>query len=81
MTVAPAALVHSAVMAAGHVITGGAVVCTVTVKEQVDVFAGDAWSIAAHVTVVTPTGKTEPEAGAQPTEGLESQRSVAVGVV
>ena len=36
-------------------------------------------SVAVHVTVVSPTGKVEPEAGKQPTYGDGSTMSVAVG--
>src|SRR5258706_13726415 len=44
--------------------TGGVlVVVTVTVKEQVLVFPDV--SVAVQVTVVTPSGKTDPDAGAQ----------------
>ncbi len=52
--------------------------CTVTVNVQVPVFA--AASVAVHVTVVTPTGKLDPEAGTQFTVA-PGQLSDAVGVV
>jgi len=46
-------------MFAGHVIVGGCVSFTVTVKEH----CGPA--VDVQVTVVVPTGKNEPEAGTQ----------------
>jgi hypothetical protein len=46
---------------AGHVIVGGWVSVTVTVKLQL----GDA--AVVHVTVVVPTGKVDPETGEQVT--------------
>ena len=52
--------------------------CTVTVNVQVPVFA--AASVAVHVTVVTPTGNDEPDAGTQLTVA-PGQLSDAVGVV
>ena len=77
---APAALVHSAVIAAGQVIDGAVVSLTVTVNEQVRVFGAVAWSLAVHVTVVVPMGNVVPEAGAQLTVGVGSHVSVAAGV-
>jgi hypothetical protein len=52
---------------------------TVTVKEQLDVFA-DA-SVALHVTVVAPFGKVDPDGGVQTTGPTPGQLSVAVGAV
>jgi len=52
----------------GHVIVHGAPVVTVTVKLQ--------FPVLLQVTVVVPTGKLEPEGGAQVTGGAEH----AVGV-
>jgi hypothetical protein len=49
------------VIGCGQVITGGCVSVTVTVKVQVGPLC------AVQVTVVMPTGKAEPEAGAQVT--------------
>ena len=49
-------------MLAGHVMVGACVSCTVMVKEQLGPAA------VVQVTVVAPTGKTEPEAGEQVTE-------------
>ena len=80
MTVAPVALVHSAVKLAGHVIEGGDVSRTVTVNEQVLVFGGAAWSLAVQVTVVDPIENVVPEAGAQLAVGLASQASCAATV-
>jgi hypothetical protein len=87
-TAAPAALVASAVMSDGTVITGGVVsACwvTVTVNDFVAVFP---WaSVAVHVIVVVPTGNFEPED--RPVVGADvhvdvtgpSTRSVADGAV
>ena len=46
---------------AGHVIVGGCMSATVTVKLQLGPAA------VVHVTVVVPTGKVAPEAGTQVT--------------
>jgi uncharacterized lipoprotein YbaY len=62
---------------AGHVIEGSCVSCTVMVKEQVPVFP-DA-SVAVQLTVVTPTGNVDPDAGAH-TIVTPGQLSVAVAV-
>ena len=48
-------------MCAGHVTVGACVSLTVTVKEQLGPPATE------QVTVVVPTGKVDPEAGAQVT--------------
>jgi hypothetical protein len=48
-------------MFAGHVITGGCVSLTVTVKVQLGP------ELVVQVTVVVPFGKNEPEAGEQVT--------------
>ena len=50
-----------------------------TLKEQVSMF--DELSVAVHVTVVSPNGNTEPDAGTQATVGAGSTASVAVGSV
>jgi hypothetical protein len=76
VTVAPLALVHSRVKLAGHVTDGAVVSETVTVKLHDATFADE--SVALHVTVVAPIGKTLPEAGAQATVGLASHASAAV---
>ena len=52
-------------MFAGHVTAGASVSCTVTEKLHVPVFV--AASVAVQVTVVTPTGKVEPDAGTHAT--------------
>ena len=62
----------------GQVTTGAMVSRTVTVNVQVLVFK--AVSYAVTVTVVTPIGKTEPEAGEAVTVGLGSTESVALTV-
>ena len=53
-------------MSAGQVITGVSVSLTVTINVQVS--ALPAGSVAIQVTVVVPTGNTEPEAGLQDIE-------------
>ena len=65
-------------MFAGHVTVGACVSCTVTVKVQVPVFVEA--SVAVQVTVVVPTGKVDPDAGAHTTVA-PGQLSDAVGVV
>ena len=62
-------------MSAGQVITGASVSLTVTINVQVS--ALPTASIAIHVTVVVPTGNTEPEGGLQDIE-VSEQLSVAV---
>jgi hypothetical protein len=63
-------------MLAGHVITGSCVSLTVTVNEHDAVFPAP--SVAVAVTVVTPFGKIDPDAGDDRIVGVE-QLSVAVG--
>ena len=77
MTTRPAALVASATIGAGQVGFGGVVSRTVTVKVQALVFPLP--SVAVTVTVVTPIGKVEPEAGFEMSEATE-QLSEAEGV-
>jgi len=72
----PAAVFN--VIFAGHVIAGGILSLTVTVKVQDAVFSEA--SVAVHVTVVVPLAKLEPEAGTQATVAPE-QLSEGVGVV
>ena len=48
-------------MLAGHEITGGSISFTVTLKLHVAVLPPA--SVALYVTVVVPTGNTEPDAG------------------
>jgi hypothetical protein len=67
-----------AMMFAGHVTVGGVRSLTVTVKVHVPVLP-DA-SVAVQVTVVVPTGKLDPDAGAHMTVGVP-QLSIPVGVV
>ena len=65
---------------AGHVITGAVVSVTVIVNVHVvSGLFGDP-SVAVHVTVVTPTGNVEPEAGEQ-LAVAPGQLSVGVGTV
>ncbi len=66
-------------MFAGHVTVGACVSWIVTVNEHVPVFAEA--SVAVHVTVVTPTGNADPEAGRQLTVTTPGQLSVPAGVV
>jgi hypothetical protein len=66
------------VMFAGHVIGGPVTSLTVTVKEHMPVLPDV--SVAVQVTVVVPTGKSEPDAGTHMTVGVP-QLSVPVGVV
>ena len=61
-------------MSAGHVATGATESLTVTLNEQVSALPEA--SVAIQVTVVVPTGNTEPEAGLQVIEVAE-QLSVA----
>ena len=62
-------------MSFGQVTTGNSVSFTVTVNEQVAVLAAP--SIATQVTVVDPTGNSEPDAGVHSTF-TPGQLSVAV---
>ena len=64
MTIAPLALVT--VMLFGQVTLGGVVSRVVTVNVQV---LGQPCAVAEQVTVVTPTGKTDPEGGTHVTPG------------
>jgi hypothetical protein len=74
-TCAPFVPVHSAVMSAGQVMTGGVVSETVTSNEHwAELFAS---SVEVHVTMVVPCGKSEPEAGTHELAGVGSQSSVA----
>lgn len=75
---AHAPLAALAVMLPGHVTTGACVSLTVTVKLHCPVFA--AASVTVHVTVVTPFGKTEPDAGTHETLA-PGQLSLPTGVV
>ena len=64
------------VMFAGTVSTGGVTSLTMTLNVFTAVLPVK--SFAVHDTVVVPTGKVEPEAGAQVTNGEPSTASVAV---
>jgi hypothetical protein len=65
-------------MFAGTLITGPVVSTTVTVKVLLPTFA---WlSVAAHVTVVVPSGKIDPLDGVQATARAPSRMSVADAV-
>ena len=56
--------------------TGAVVSTIVTLKEPLEEFPAP--SVAVQFTVVSPTGKPEPEAGKQFTTGFGSASSVAV---
>jgi len=79
VNVHPEVAVPVTVMFPGHTITGTCVSVTVTVNVQVESGELADASEAVHVTVVTPTGNAEPDAGehAIVTPG---QLSVAVAV-
>lgn len=75
---APAGPVASAVISAGRVKAGGVVSRTVTVEDAEPVLPNP--SVAMHVTVVTPKGKVEPEAGEQVVERETPVKLVAEAV-
>src|SRR5262245_30306464 len=62
---------------AGHVIDGGCVSFTVTLNEHVAVLPEE--SVAVHVTVLAPFGKTDPDGGLHTTDETR-QLSEAVAV-
>ena len=66
-------------MFAGQLMIGGTLSLTVTVKLQLPVLGDAARSDAEQLTVVTPFGNAEPEAGLHVTDRAPSQLSVAVG--
>ena len=79
MNVHPLVVFDVTTMFAGQVIAGSCVSCTVTVNAHVaSGLFGDA-SLAVQLTVVTPTGKVDPLAGAH-TIVTPGQLSVAVAV-
>ena len=79
MNVHPFVVFDVTTMFAGHVIAGSCVSCTVTVNAHVESgLFGDA-SLAVQLTVVTPTGNVDPDAGAH-TIVTPGQLSVAVAV-
>src|SRR5437773_3200319 len=78
VTVAPAALVASAVIGAGQLTVGAVVSRTVTANEQVLVLC--ATSKTVQVTVVLPRAKVLPLAGEQVTLSAPSTMSLAVAV-
>ena len=67
-------------MFAGHVTVGACVSWIVTVKLHVPSGLFGDVSLAVHVSVVTPTGNVEPDAGTHATVA-PGQLSDAVGVV
>jgi hypothetical protein len=78
LNTAPVVPVASTVAFAGTVTTGPVVSVTVTVKEAALLFPRA--SLAAHVTVVAPSGNVAPLAGVQLTATLPSTRSLAVAL-
>jgi hypothetical protein len=65
-------------MGDGQVTTGATPSSTITVNEQLPVLEDE--SVAEQLTVVTPFGKVEPDAGTQVGVIAPSQLSVAVAV-
>src|SRR6266571_3875126 len=79
VTVAPDGPAASLVMLAGRLRVGGVLIwLTVTSNEAVDVLP--LMSVAEQSMLVTPTGRTEPEAGEQDTGTEPSTSAVAVAV-
>jgi hypothetical protein len=78
LTGVPSTPAHWTVRFAGQVIIGGVVSTTVTVKLQLLLLP--LASVVVQVTVVVPSGKSEPEAGTQATVGLVSQTSLALAL-
>src|SRR5258708_11324425 len=78
VTTAPGGPVASAVMSDGSVRDGGVVSTTPILKVPVATFP--AASLAKQWTVVTPSGKSEPEGGVQTTGTGPSTSSIAVAV-
>ena len=79
MIIVDAPLAELAVTLEGHVMTGGWASTTVTVNDFGSALLPEA-SCALQVTVVVPSGKTEPEAGRHARTGLGALSSVAVTV-
>jgi len=77
-TLAPLGPVHSAVIGAGHVISGG-VVSTTTVTEELQELVFPEPSVALQSTVVDPSENVEPEAALQVGVNAE-QLSVALAL-
>jgi hypothetical protein len=75
LTVAPEGPVASVTIGPGRLMTGGVVSFTVTSNDALPVLL--CWSVALHVTLVVPSGKVLPEAGAQEAGTLPSTMSVA----
>jgi hypothetical protein len=78
LNAAPVAAVASTVAGVGTVTTGPDVSATVTVNEAAPVLPRA--SVAVQLTVVVPSGKTAPLAGAHVTATLPSTASLAVTV-
>ena len=82
VTAAPEPLVASATLSAGVLVNVGGVESlnvTLTVNDAVAVFPCE--SVAEQVTVVSPTGKVDPDAGLHVAGTVPSTVSVADGVV
>ena len=77
MNVHPFVVSDVTVMFAGHAIAGNCVSCTVTVNAHAPVLP--VASVAVQLTVVTPTGNVEPDAGTHtiPTPGQLSDAVAA----
>ena len=78
MTAAPAALVHSAVISLGQVISGASLSLTTIVNAQFSLLF--ALSVAVHVTGVLPIGNVSPDVASHVTLAFESHVSVADGI-
>src|SRR6185295_11623213 len=78
LTVAPAELVASKAWSAGGVTTGAVVSLTVTRKAAVELLPAP--SVAVTVTVVMPSGNTEPLAGLYDSVGVDTASVAVAGV-
>ena len=79
VTAVPAALVHSAVISLGQVISGASLSLTTIVNPQVWLLF--ALSVAVHVTGVLPIGKVSPDLASHVTLTFGSHVSVAEGML
>ena len=78
VTAVPAALVHSAVILLGQMISGASLSLTTIANAQVSL--SFALSVAVHVTGVLPIGKVSPDVASHVTLTFGSHVSVAVGI-
>jgi hypothetical protein len=79
VTFAPPVRLPSTVIGPGSVRTGAVFSCTLTGNVAVDELP--VASVAVHVTVESPIGSVEPDAGAQATVGFGSTASLADGAL